>query len=176
MAEAAETIVREVETMKRMVDEFARFARMPLPQPQEVDLPRLIEEAVALYRGVKPGVEVSAAVAPAAQRARFDPEQIRRALLNLLDNAVEATTAPGAVTVTASADRGALRLRVADSGPGIPPELRSKLFLPYFSTKGRGSGLGLAIVDRIVSDHQGSIEVADNAPRGTAFTIELPQG
>lgn len=176
VGEAAETIVREVETMKRMVDEFARFARMPLPQPQEVDLARLVEEAVALYRGVKPGVEVSAAVEPAARRARVDPEQIRRVLLNLLDNAIEATAGPGAVNVTASAADEVLRLRVADSGRGIPLELRSKLFLPYFSTKGRGSGLGLAIVDRIVSDHQGTIEVADNHPQGTAFTIELPQG
>jgi two-component system, NtrC family, nitrogen regulation sensor histidine kinase NtrY len=175
IAQATETIVREVETMKRMVDEFARFARMPLPQPREVDLRKMIEDAVHLYRGVKPGVGVTAIVEASAERARCDAEQIRRVLLNLLDNAVEASSAPGSVTIVATAEDGRLRLRIADSGRGIPAELKAKLFLPYFSTKGRGSGLGLAIVDRIVSDHQGTIEVEDNTPQGTVFTIELPQ-
>ncbi len=104
----------------------------------------------------------------------LDREQIRRALLNLLDNAVEATDPPGQVTVAAQAVDGHLEIQVADTGRGIPPAARDKLFLPYFSTKGRGTGLGLAIVHRIVSDHHGSIRVDDNRPRGTVFTLELP--
>jgi signal transduction histidine kinase len=174
LEEAVATIVREVETMKGLVDEFSRFARMPQPQPEEVDLPRLLEEIVHLYRGLKPGVEFAVEVAPAAARAWFDPEQIKRALINLLDNAVDATEAPGSVRLSAARADGNLTLHVADSGRGIPAEAKEKLFLPHFSTKGRGTGLGLAIVHRIVSDHHGTIRVEDNHPRGTVFTIELP--
>jgi two-component system nitrogen regulation sensor histidine kinase NtrY len=173
LEEAVATIVREVETMKAMVDEFSRFARMPGPQPGEVDLPRLVEEIVHLYRGLKPGLEFEVDVGP--RRAWFDPEQIKRALINLLDNAVDATDPPGAVRVSAQRTDGRLAISIADSGRGIPAEAKEKLFLPYFSTKGRGSGLGLAIVQRIVSDHHGTIRVEDNRPRGTVFTIELPQ-
>ncbi len=172
--EGVETIVREVGTLQAMVDEFSRYARMPRPRPVRVDFQRLIDETVHLYRGVKPGVEVEAEVDPAAAEAWLDPEQIRRALINLLDNAVEATPAPGRVAVRAAAANDHLAIAVADSGPGIPPESKAKLFLPHFSTKARGTGLGLAIVHRIVTDHQGTIRVEDNQPQGTVFTIELP--
>jgi two-component system nitrogen regulation sensor histidine kinase NtrY len=176
LEDSVEIIVREVETMKRMVDEFSRFARMPRPQPAEVDMERLLEETLHLYRDLKPGVEVAGEVAPAARQARLDGEQIKSALINLLDNAVEATAAPGQVEVRVAARDGHLEIQIADTGPGIPPEAKSKLFLPYFSTKGRGTGLGLAIVHRIVTDHHGTIRVDDNRPRGTVFTIALPQG
>ncbi|HZI64626.1 MAG TPA: ATP-binding protein [Thermoanaerobaculia bacterium] len=176
LEEGVEIIVREVETMKRMVDEFSRFARMPRPQPGEVDMERLLDETLHLYRDLKPGVEVAGEVAPAARQARLDGEQIKSALINLLDNAVEATGAPGRVEVRVAARDGHLEIQIADTGPGIPPEAKSKLFLPYFSTKGRGTGLGLAIVHRIVTDHHGTIRVDDNRPRGTVFTIALPQG
>jgi two-component system, NtrC family, nitrogen regulation sensor histidine kinase NtrY len=106
----------------------------------------------------------------------MDGEQIKRALINLLDNAVEATEAPGRVTVRACPENGHVEIQVADTGRGIPPESKEKLFLPYFSTKGRGTGLGLAIVHRIVTDHHGSIRVEDNLPQGTVFTMELPVG
>ena len=95
-------------------------------------------------------------------------------MINLLDNAVEATDAPGSVTVTWQAVDGHLEIQIADTGRGIPPAAKEKLFLPYFSTKGRGTGLGLAIVHRIVADHHGSIRVEDNHPRGTIFILELP--
>jgi two-component system nitrogen regulation sensor histidine kinase NtrY len=172
--EGVEIIVREVGTLQGMVDEFSRYARMPRPQPSEVDLTRLVEETLQLYRGLKPGVEVAAEVQAAPRRTWLDGEQIKRALINLLDNAVEATEAPGRVSVVTQAVNGHLEIQVADTGRGIPPEAREKLFLPYFSTKGRGTGLGLAIVHRIVTDHHGSIRVEDNTPRGTIFTLELP--
>jgi two-component system nitrogen regulation sensor histidine kinase NtrY len=107
---------------------------------------------------------------------RLDPEQIRRVVINLVDNAIEAMERRGAIVVETELDRSnnIARIMVSDNGPGIPPAEREKLFLPYYSTKRRGSGLGLAIVRRIIAEHGGSIEVGDNTPRGTRFTIELP--
>jgi two-component system, NtrC family, nitrogen regulation sensor histidine kinase NtrY len=174
LEEGVHIIVREVETLKTMVDEFSRFARMPRPQPADVDLAGMVQETVKLYRSVKPGVEVAGEVAPDAAHAWADPEQLRGALINLLDNAVEATDAPGRVDVRTARSDGRVQLVVADTGRGIPPEAKEKLFQPHFSTKGRGTGLGLAIVHRIVADHHGTIRVEDNPPRGTVFTIELP--
>ncbi len=167
-------LLQEVAAMQAMVDEFSRYARMPRPQPARVDLARLVEETLHLYRGLKPGVEVASRIGPGAAALTADSEQLKRALINLLDNAIEATEAPGRVTVAAEAVDGRLDLHVTDTGGGIPPAAKDKLFLPYFSTKGRGTGLGLAIVHRIVSDHRGTIRVEDNRPRGTVFTIELP--
>jgi two-component system nitrogen regulation sensor histidine kinase NtrY len=172
--DGVEIIVREVATLQGMVDEFSRFARMPRPQPARTDVPRLIGETLHLYQHLKPGVEVEARLDGDLEGVTLDAEQVKRALINLLDNAVEATDAPGRVTVSAQQRDGHFAIRVADTGRGIPPEAKEKLFLPYFSTKGRGTGLGLAIVHRIVADHHGSIRVEDNHPRGTVFTVELP--
>jgi two-component system nitrogen regulation sensor histidine kinase NtrY len=174
--EGVEIIVREVVTLQGMVDEFSRYARMPRPRPAPVDLPKLVGETLHLYRNLKPGVEVAGEVDPGLAAVWIDAEQIKRALINLLDNAVEATEAPGRVEVAAYPVDGHLEIQVADSGRGIPADAKEKLFLPYFSTKGRGTGLGLAIVHRIVTDHQGAIRVEDNAPQGTVFTVELPMG
>jgi len=169
-----EILLREVEAMQAMVDEFSRYARMPRPQPQKVDLDGLIHETLRLYRGLKPGVQVASEIEPGTSELMADPEQLKRALINLLDNAIEATDAPGEVRVVAEARNGHVEIHVSDTGQGIPAEVKDKLFLPYYSTKGRGTGLGLAIVHRIVSDHRGRIRVEDNQPRGTVFTVELP--
>jgi two-component system nitrogen regulation sensor histidine kinase NtrY len=174
--EGVDIIVREVVTLQGMVDEFSRYARMPRPRPAPVDLDRLVTETLHLYRDLKPGVEVGSEVDPALATVWIDGEQVKRALINLLDNAVEATEAPGRVSVLAHPVDGHLEIQVADTGRGISPDAKEKLFLPYYSTKGRGTGLGLAIVHRIVTDHQGSIRVEDNAPQGTVFTVELPMG
>jgi len=169
-----EILLREVEAMQAMVDEFSRYARMPRPQPQKVDLAGLIRETLRLYRGLKPGVQVESDIGEGTDELMADPEQLKRALINLLDNAIEATEAPGEVRVVVETRDGHVELHVSDTGEGIPAEAKDKLFLPYFSTKGRGTGLGLAIVHRIVSDHRGRIRVEDNRPRGTVFTVELP--
>ena len=174
ISEAFETISREVDQMTAMVDEFSRFAKMRQPQLAVTDLRKLIGDTVQLYEGLKSGVDVSAEVADSAAEAWLDAEQIRGTLINLIDNAVAATSAPGEVVVRAAQENGALEISVTDTGPGIPPRLKDKLFLPHFSTKGRGTGLGLAIVHRIISDHHGTIRVEDNRPRGTVFRIELP--
>ncbi|MCP3962822.1 MAG: HAMP domain-containing protein [bacterium] len=175
LEQGAEVIVREVSSLKNMVDEFSRFARMPRPRPRPVDLDKMLGEILALYQGLKPGIEVDSQVAPAAATVRFDPEQLKSVLINLLDNAMEATDSPGNIRVSTAQNNGNTLLHVADTGRGIPAHDLGKLFLPYYSTKGRGSGLGLAIVHRIVTDHNAAIHVAPNQPKGMVFTLEIPQ-
>jgi two-component system nitrogen regulation sensor histidine kinase NtrY len=170
--EGTKTIVSEVGQLKRMVDEFARFARMPAVHLRHAQLAEILQQAAGLYRDVKPGVTVTVAVENEIELL-VDPEQIRRAVGNLLKNAVEATES-GEVRVSARRAPHRVVIEVADPGRGVPDADKEKLFLPYFSTKGRGTGLGLAIVHRIVNDHDGRISVHDNHPRGTRFEIELP--
>jgi two-component system, NtrC family, nitrogen regulation sensor histidine kinase NtrY len=170
--EGTRTIVSEVTQLKRMVDEFSRFARMPAVHMRHAQLAEILQQAAALYRNVKPGVTVSVSVDPDIELL-MDPEQISRAVGNLLKNAVEATDS-GDVRVTARRAPHRVVIEVIDPGRGVPDSDKEKLFLPYFSTKGRGTGLGLAIVHRIVNDHDGRISVHDNHPTGTRFEIELP--
>jgi two-component system nitrogen regulation sensor histidine kinase NtrY len=174
--ECTTTIVGEVESLKGLVDEFSQFARMPSPKTVPSDLHALLNEALALYDGLFNNVCFERAFDPALPLARVDPEMFRRVMINLVDNAVEAMNRSGQIRIETRHDpaNGLARIVVADNGPGIPLAERDKLFLPYYSTKRRGSGLGLAIVRRIIAEHGGSIEVADNIPRGTQFTIELP--
>jgi two-component system nitrogen regulation sensor histidine kinase NtrY len=149
---------------------------MPSPRVVPTDLARLVDDTLALYDGLFTAVTIERHLGPELPPVRLDPEQIRRVIINLVDNAVEAMDRKGRITVDAALDapNAVVHLVVADDGPGIPASERDKLFLPYYSTKGRGSGLGLAIVRRIIAEHGGTIAVADNAPRGTRFTIELP--
>jgi len=174
--ECTSTIVGEVESLKELVDEFSQFARMPAPRAVPTDLHGVILEALGLYRGIFTEIELRPHLASGLPRVSVDGEQIRRVLINLVDNAIEAMDQRGTIDVETQYDasNSLVRIIVADDGPGIPPEERDKLFLPYYSTKRRGSGLGLAIVRRIVIEHGGSIEVIDNVPRGTRFVIELP--
>jgi two-component system nitrogen regulation sensor histidine kinase NtrY len=174
--ECTTTIVGEVESLKGLVDEFSQFARMPAPRAVPTDLHALLEDALSLYRGLLAEIEIRTHFASALPRVSIDPEQIRRVIINLVDNAIEAMDRRGVIDVETrhDANNNLVRVVVADNGPGIPPAEREKLFLPYYSTKQRGSGLGLAIVRRIVAEHGGSIDVTDNLPRGTRFAIELP--
>ena len=170
--EGCRIIITEVSQLSRMVDEFSRFARMPAVHLRHAQLAEILQQAAALYREVKPDVSVSVDVAEDIELL-MDPEQIRRAVGNLLKNAVEATES-GVIRVTARRAPHRVVIEVADPGRGVPDSDKEKLFLPYFSTKRRGTGLGLAIVHRIVRDHDGQISVHDNHPRGTRFEIELP--
>ena len=174
--ECSSTIITEVESLKGLVDEFSQFARMPAPRAVPTDVHALLDGALALYDGLLPNVRIERRYGEGLPRASVDPEQMRRVVLNLVDNAVEAMHRSGTISIATEHDMGnsLLRIVVADDGPGIPPAERDKLFLPYYSTKQRGSGLGLAIVRRIVAEHGGAIDVADNVPRGTRFVIELP--
>ena len=174
--ECTSAIVTEVEALKGLVDEFSQFARMPAPRATPTDLHGLLDDALALYRGLFSDVEIRTHFAEVLPKVSADPEQIRRVIINIVDNAIEAVDRRGAIDIETQHDAGnsLVRIVVADDGPGIPAAERDKLFLPYYSTKQRGSGLGLAIVRRIVAEHGGSIDVSDNVPRGTRFAIELP--
>ena len=174
--ECAAAIVTEVEALKGLVDEFSQFARMPAPRATPTDLHGLLDDALALYQGLFNDVQIRTRFASSLPKVSADPEQIRRVIINIVDNAIEAVQRRGAIDIETEHDAGhsLVRIVVADDGPGIPAAERDKLFLPYYSTKQRGSGLGLAIVRRIVAEHGGSIDVSDNVPRGTRFAIELP--
>jgi len=176
VGEATTAIVQEVEALKNLVDEFAQFARLPAVNLQPASLQEVVEQALSLYDGLYPGVRLERRFAPDLPSLRLDRDQMKRVVINLVDNAIEATEKKGSVALSTEFDRGAgrVRLGVADDGPGIPAEDRDRLFVPHFSTKKRGSGLGLAIVSRIVQEHQGTIRVEENAPRGTRFVVELP--
>jgi len=174
--ECTSTIVGEVESLKGLVDEFSQFARMPAPRAVPTDVHELLADVLTLYRGIFTNVELTPKFAASLPKVSVDVEQIRRVLINLIDNAVEAMEQRGIIEIETQhvpADN-LVRVIVADNGPGIPAAERDKLFLPYYSTKQRGSGLGLAIVRRIVAEHGGTIDVTDNVPRGTRFAVELP--
>ena len=174
--ECAATIVGEVESLKGLVDEFSQFARMPSPRTVPTDLAALIADTLTLYHGIFSEVTITPRFGEHVPLVRLDVEQIRRVIINLVDNAIEATDRKGTIVVETALDdtNKVVRVVVADNGPGIPASEREKLFLPYYSTKRRGSGLGLAIVRRIIAEHGGSVDVGDNTPHGTRFTIELP--
>ncbi|MBA3886957.1 MAG: HAMP domain-containing protein [Acidobacteria bacterium] len=184
--ECTTTIVGEVESLKALVDEFAQFARMPAPRTVPSDINGVLGEALALYNGLFREIRIERRFAAGLPSVRVDVEQIRRVVINLVDNAVEALGGsaaaarpngdPPRIIVGTMLDpvNGVVRITIIDNGPGIPPADREKLFMPYYSTKQRGSGLGLAIVRRIVAEHGGSIEVVDHEPSGSRFTIELP--
>lgn len=182
VAECSGTIVQEVESLKQLVDEFSQFARMPPPRTAPTDLRELVADVIGLYRAF-PHVRIETRIPDALPAVRVDPEQFRRVVINLVDNAIEALgedPAPpaegGTIGVDASHEpaHSVVRLVVSDNGPGLSEADRAKIFMPYYSTKKRGSGLGLAIVRRIVVEHGGSIEASDNLPRGTRMTIDLP--
>ena len=176
LTECTRAIVDEVEALKNLVDEFAQFARLPAANLQPTALDDVVEQALSLYDGLFPGLTVERRLAADLPPLRLDPDQMKRVLINLVDNAVEATDGRGTILVATEYDRagGHARLVVADDGRGIAPADRDRLFVPHFSTKKRGSGLGLAIVSRIVQEHLGTIRVEDNPPRGARFVVELP--
>src|SRR6266850_2029026 len=176
VAECTETIIQEVDGLKRLVDEFSRFARMPVLAPRPTDLRPLVDSVATLYRESHPALSITTRHPDDLPLLEVDPDHIKRAVLNLVDNAVEAVGGTGDVRVETVhlAETGHARIIVADNGPGISAEDKEKLFLPYFSTKVAGMGLGLPIVHEIVSEHGGTIWIEDNAPRGTRFVIEVP--
>ena len=176
VTECTDTIIQEVDALKRMVDEFSRFARMPAFVPKLTDVRPLVDAVASLYRESHPHCTIVTRHAEDVPVLQVDPDHIKRAVLNLVDNAVEAVGSGGTVTLETEyvPEAARVRLSVADTGPGVPSEDRDKLFLPYFSTKVTGMGLGLPIVSEIVNEHGGTIRVEDNQPSGTRFVIEVP--
>lgn len=174
--ECTEMIIKSVDELKTLVDEFSSFARMPAAQPTPNDLNDIIREALTLYQEAHRNVDFSFLPDEALPMIRLDRDQIKRVLINLLDNAVAALDEKGDIRIETRYDQELrmVTLTVADTGHGIAPEDRPRLFEPYFSTKKSGTGLGLAIVTTIVADHGGFIRFKDNEPRGTIFIIEFP--
>jgi nitrogen fixation/metabolism regulation signal transduction histidine kinase len=172
--QAVRTIGAEVDALKRILQEFSDFARLPSPQPAPCRLSELLSDLAALYAG-----EVATrrlAIAPPERDVVFDADrgQIRQALVNLIQNGLEAIGDGGSVAVSARADGDRLAIVVTDSGPGLSAERNADLFVPNLTTKPHGSGLGLTIVQRIVNDHRGSITAESEPGRGTTFRILLP--
>jgi two-component system nitrogen regulation sensor histidine kinase NtrY len=174
--ECTEMIIRQVEELKRLVNEFSNFARMPASNPTPSDISETINEALSLYREAHRDVKIVFYDSHQVPVFDLDREQMKRVMINLLDNAIAAIDGGGEVVVDLNYDPvlQIVRIEVADNGKGIPPEHKMHLFEPYFSTKKHGTGLGLAIVNTIITDHNGFIRVQDNKPRGTRFIIELP--
>jgi two-component system nitrogen regulation sensor histidine kinase NtrY len=174
--ECTNTIINQVEILKNMVNEFYNFARMPSTKPSPSNLNQIINETLPLYREAHKGVAFRFESSENVPTLLLDKDQIKRALINILDNAVAALNKKGEVIIRTFYD-ATLNLsgvEIADNGCGIIPEEKSRMFEPYFSTKKSGTGLGLAIVNSIISDHHGYIRVNDNHPKGTVFRIELP--
>jgi two-component system nitrogen regulation sensor histidine kinase NtrY len=174
----AETIQNAVETVRELVDEFSVLARFPASRPQSASLNHLVEGALTMFNGRLDGINLRTELAPDLPPVMADPEAIKRAVANLVDNAAEALQQVPLKEITIStallSSRDAVELIVSDTGHGVSRDVKERLFLPYFSTKQRGTGLGLAIVSRIVEDHHGSIRVEENKPVGSRFIIELP--
>lgn len=193
--EGTTTIVREVAALQRMVEEFSRFARLPEARPVEAQLNDVIRDAVSLYTERLDGIHLDCRLSDDLPAMLIDTEQVKRVLVNLIDNAVEALGVDGrdggngsngsgdssverliAIESAHVTSNETVRLTISDTGHGISPRDRDKLFLPKFSTRSRGTGLGLAIVSHIIADHKGRVWVEDNEPRGARFIIELPTG
>jgi len=174
----AETIAGAVETVRSLVDEFSSLARFPAAQLRPADVNEIIENALGMFNGRLDGIQVETQLAHDLPQAMADPEAIKRALANLIDNAADAMQDSLLREIHISSSlvesKDAVEITVADTGHGVTQDLKEKLFLPYFSTKKRGTGLGLAIVRRIMEDHHGSIRVEENQPLGARFVMELP--
>jgi two-component system nitrogen regulation sensor histidine kinase NtrY len=176
LSESIDAIVAEVDALQHLVDEFAQFARLPPSRPVEGSLNAVVDGALALYETAYPHVTLNRSLDPDLPSLRLDGPQIKRVIINLVDNAIAALGERGSIDLATTFDSlsRTATLTVADSGPGVPQANRESIFAPNFSTKKKGSGLGLAIARRIVEDHGGEIRVEDNTPKGARFVIDLP--
>jgi two-component system nitrogen regulation sensor histidine kinase NtrY len=177
LRECSATIAREVETVRALIDEFSQFSRFPAAQPVPSDLNEVVENALSVFDGRLDGIQVQTELASVLPAVKVDREQFKRVVVNLVDNAAEAmqdSLLKRLYISTRPTEADSVELIVADTGCGVSREDKEKLFLPYFSTKGRGTGLGLAIVNRILADHDATIRVEDNTPVGARFIVDLP--
>ena len=173
-----DAILASVESMRTLVSQFAALAEFPAANPRPSDLNEIVESALLMFEGRISNIRVERHLQPGIPPVMADPEALRRAVANLVDNAAEAMQESllRVLSIETSAPDGAsmAEIVVADTGPGLTDDMRERLFLPWFSTRQRGTGLGLSIVAKIVQDHGGSIRAESNAPAGARFIIELP--
>lgn len=174
----AQTIAGAVETVRTLVDEFSTLARFPASQPHPAEINEIVQSALSLFEGRLDGIQMHTDLAAELPKVMADPEAMKRAVANLVDNAAEelqdAMVREIHISTMLLEQRDMVEIVVADTGNGVSQEMKEKLFLPYFSTKHRGTGLGLTIVSRIIEDHRGTIRVEENVPVGARFVIELP--
>jgi PAS domain S-box-containing protein len=174
----AEVILGCVGTMRTLVDQFSALAQFPAPQPRACDMNQVADEALALFTGRLEGITVRRELEPGLPPVLADPDAIRRALANLIDNAAEAMQGSLLrvldIRSGLSEDGAAVEVSVSDTGHGLTDEIRERLFLPFYSTKHRGTGLGLSIAAKIVQEHGGSIRAEANSPKGARFLLRLP--
>jgi two-component system nitrogen regulation sensor histidine kinase NtrY len=177
LRECSVTIAREVQSVKNLADEFSQFARFPAAQLAPADLNAVIRNGLSVFDGRLTGIDRTVDLANDLPMVNIDPEQIKRVVVNLVDNAAEAmqdSLVKHLSVSTRLTPEDTVELVVADSGHGVSPEDKERLFLPYFSTKERGTGLGLAIVNHILAEHHATIRAEDNRPLGTRFIVEIP--
>jgi two-component system, NtrC family, nitrogen regulation sensor histidine kinase NtrY len=177
LRECAGTILDETASVKRLVDEFSQFSRLPAAQLVLCDLNEIVASGIGVFEGRLEGIELTIDLSSGLPPVMADPEQLKRVVVNLIDNAAEAMQDSPVKILLVQTRPGlgdSAEIVFADSGCGVTADEKEKLFLPYFSTKGRGTGLGLAIVSHILTEHGASIRVEDNKPSGARFTIEIP--
>ncbi len=174
--ECTRMIIDHVDLIRNLVNEFSSFARFPAADPKPCPLPPIVEESLALYREGHQDIEFWVDIARELPILNLDRQQIKQALINLIDNAISAVKTDARISIALSHDPilKKVRMEVADNGIGISDEDKTRLFEPYFSTKRAGMGLGLTIVSTIIADHQGTISAQDNKPQGAKFVIEFP--
>jgi two-component system nitrogen regulation sensor histidine kinase NtrY len=174
--ECTRMITTQVELIRNLVNEFSAFARFPTADPKPCAITPIIEEIVGLYKEGHTGLEFQVQIQDDLPEMNLDRQQIKQAMLNLVDNAISAVRLRGTIRIEVSHDPilKRVRIEVSDDGAGISNEDKIRLFEPNFSTKKSGMGLGLTIVHSIISDHGGTISAQDNHPRGAKFVIELP--
>jgi PAS domain S-box-containing protein len=174
----SEVILGCVGTLRTLVDQFSALAEFPAPQPRVCDMNQVAEQALALFAGRLDGITIECDLEPDLPPVLADPEAIRRALANLIDNAAEAMQGSLlrelGVSSSLSEDGTAVEIAVSDTGLGLTDEIRERLFLPFYSTKQRGTGLGLSIAAKIVQEHGGSLRAEANTPKGARFLMRLP--
>jgi PAS domain S-box-containing protein len=174
----SEVILSCVGTLRTLVDQFSALAQFPAPQPRACDMNQVVEAALAMFAGRLEGITIQRDLTPGLPPVLADPEAIRRALANLIDNAAEAMQGSLlcvlGIRSSLSEDGASVEVEVSDTGHGLTDEIRERLFLPFYSTKQRGTGLGLSIAAKIVQEHGGSLSAESNLPKGARFLLRLP--
>ncbi|MBI5213202.1 MAG: HAMP domain-containing protein [Nitrospirae bacterium] len=170
---STKTIITEVESLKRLVDVFSRYGRMPEINKAPSSIVEIMDAAASLYKGFK-DLDIRVAMQEDIPQVNIDAEQFKRVLINIIDNAIKAMNGKGLIDISVKIHENNVIIDIADTGPGIRNEEKERLFIPYFSKRKDGTGLGLAIANKIVTDHGGRILIRDNTPQGSIFTVEIP--
>lgn len=172
---ATQSIIKEVDSLKRLVDDFSTLGKLPEIKKAAIDIRDVVGETLALYKDYK-GFNIKISIPDNIPSVEADAQQLKRVLINIFDNAFHAMGSSGNIEFEIQADQASNKIfiEISDDGPGISEEQKDKIFQPYFSTKEGGTGLGLSIASKIITEHKGHIRVKDNTPKGTVFTIDIP--